>query len=372
MIRKLTLIILLTVCQPVVNAQSGTTPDLFAGFQGSYGFIIPHSKSIEPISHTKPYGFEINLNRIHISENERQIFNANWSSGIQAGYFSFQNPEVLGSAFTLTFYTEPVVAFGKRLQFTIRTGTGLSYHTKIYDEISNPSALFFSTRVSFPMFVSARFKYKTGNHVYITLTGCYNHISNGGFKLPNKGMNFPMLAGGLEYFPKKIPVLEHVISEPGIMERSIKFILQLISSVKLIGASGNYPEKYVFVYGMNARIAKPLTRVYTLSGGVEAIFDGYIKETIKREESGLDYKRLSVTAGQDFVFGKLHFSQHFGYYLYSPYKAKKPVYQKYELTYNMSHHILAGVFLKAHLQDAELMGISLSWEIGNRQQVTGN
>lgn len=370
--RKLNLLILLSVSQLVVSAQSDTIPSLFTGFQANYGFIIPHSKSIEPISHTNPYGFEISLNRLYASGKKRAVFNANWSSGIQAGYFNFQNPEVLGSALTLAFYAEPVVAFSERLQFTIRTGTGISYHSKIYDEISNPTNLFFSTRISFPLFVNVRFKYRAGDYVYITLTGCYNHISNGGFKLPNKGMNFPTLAGGLEYYPHEIPVLEQVITQKYKPEPGVKWILQFITTVKVLGESGVFPEKYVFVYGMHARVAKPLTRIYSLNAGVEAILDGYVKETIRREDSGIDYKRLALSAGQDFTFGKLLFSQHFGFYVYSPYKARKPVYQKYELAYKVTPHILAGVFLKAHLQDAELMGISVSYECGNRRLATGN
>jgi hypothetical protein len=366
MIRKLALIILFSVCQPAVNAQSDTIPRLFAGFQANYGFIIPHAPSIKPISHTKPYGFEISLNRLHTSDKKQEVFNANWSSGIQAGYFNFQNPEIIGSAFILTFYTEPVVAFSDRLQFTIRTGTGFSYHTKVYDEITNPSDYFFSTRISFPLYVNLRLKYRTGNHSYLTLTGCYNHISNGGFKLPNKGMNFPTLAAGLEYYPAEIPVLQRVISpEQSKPEPGLNWILQFQSTVKLIGKSGVFPEKYVFVYGIHGRAAKPLTSTYSLNAGFEAIFDGYIKETIDREDSGIDYKRLALTAGQDFMFGKLLFSQHLGFYVYSPYKARKPVYQKYELAFKVTPHILAGVYLKAHLQVAELMGISVSWATGN-------
>lgn len=372
MMRKTYLILVLFSCRVFAAAQQDTSDLYFTGLQANYGFIIPHSKSIAPVSHTNPYGFEISLNRLHASGKKTEVFNANWSTGIQAGYFNFQNPEVLGSAFALTVYSEPVVTFSNRFQFTIRTGTGLSNHTKIYNEISNPTNLFFSTRISFPLFVNVRLKYHTGDHVYITLTGCYNHISNGGFRLPNKGMNFPTLAGGMEYYPHEIPVLKQVITRKYKPEPGVKWILQAITTVKVLGESGVFPEQYVFVYGIHTRIARPLTRIYSLTGGVEAIFDGYVKETIRREDSGFDYKRLALTAGQDFTFGKLLFSQHLGFYVYSPYKARKPVYQKYELTYKVSSCFLAGVFLKAHLQDAELMGVSVSWEFSSRRPEISN
>ena len=113
------------------------------------------------------------------------------SAGIQAGYLNFQNPDVLGSAFELTFFAEPIITHRRNFMFSIRGGTGISYHTKYYDKLENPSNLFFSTRFAFPLFIGARFKYRIADHTYITLSGCYNHISNGGFKQPNKGMNFP-------------------------------------------------------------------------------------------------------------------------------------------------------------------------------------
>ena len=38
----------------------------------------------------------------------------------------------------------------------------------------------------------------------LTASGNYNHISNGGLKQPNKGINYPTLALGLDYIPNPI------------------------------------------------------------------------------------------------------------------------------------------------------------------------
>jgi hypothetical protein len=347
--------------------QADTIPDLFTGVQANYGFIIPHSASIASISDTKPYGFEISLNKLHTSFNRWKVYNAYWISGVQAGYFNFQNPDIVGNAFALTIYTEPVIAFSQRIFFTIRTGIGISYHTKFYDEVENPSNQFFATKINFPLYLDLRLKYKLGDHFFITLSGCYNHISNGGFKQPNKGMNFPTVALGAEYYYKNIPVLSHNFSsklkvpKPGIFG-----VIQCISTFQVLSKSDTFPEKKVFVYGFHARAAKQLTRFYSLNAGAEIVFDGYIRETIRRAQSELDYKRCALTVGQDFLFGKVFFSQHLGIYLYSPYKARNPVYQKYELALKIRPHIMAGFYLKAHLQVAEMMGLSVSWLISKK------
>jgi hypothetical protein len=96
-------------------------------------------------------GFEINLNRLNTSFNSWKVFNTFWFSGIQAGYFGFQDPEVLGGAFILTGYAEPVLSHGKKYLFTLRGGAGFSYHTKIHDYEDNPSNQFFALIFNFRM-----------------------------------------------------------------------------------------------------------------------------------------------------------------------------------------------------------------------------
>jgi hypothetical protein len=299
---------------------------------------------------------------LHTSYNQWKVFNAYWISGIQAGYFNYQNPSVIGSAYILTVYAEPVVASGRRILFTVRGGAGFSYHTTVYDEIENPTDFFFSTRINIPLYVDARLKYRLGNHFFLTLSGCYNHISNGGFKLPNKGMNFPTLAAGLEYFPENIPLMSRdFLSDLKVPKPGISAMFQLLSTVKIIEKRDTFPEKSVFAYGFNARIAKQVSKFYSINAGAELILDGYIREAIRRDQSALDYKRFALTAGQDFLLGRAIFTQYLGFYLYSPYRARNSVYQKYELGYRINNHLLAGVFCKAHLQVAELMGVSVTW-----------
>lgn len=102
------------------------------------------------------------------------------------------------------------------------------------------------------------------------------------------------------------------------------------------------------------------------------IFDDYIRETIKREQTGLDYKRFAITAGQDFLLGEVIFTQYLGFYIYSPYKARNSIYQKYELAYKFKPNLMAGVYLKAHLQVAEMMGLSFSYFLfKNKKTVLG-
>jgi hypothetical protein len=361
MICKPALFILLFLIPPVCFAVTDTLPYFHTGIQVHYGFILPHSTAIETVSHTKPFGFEISRNKLNTSFKSWKVFNAFWISGVQVRYFNFQDPKVLGGEFDVTLFAEPILSYGEKYLLSVRGGAGLSYHTKIYDPVDNPSNQFFCTRISFPLYLNVRYKYRISDNIYLSLSGCYNHISNGGFKQPNYGMNFPTLALGLEYFDRPIPVLKNTFSsDQKVTKPGIFLILQALSGYKVIDKTDIYPEKATFAYGFHARAAKQIKTYYSLNVGAEIIFDGYIKETVRRENSNVDFKRFALTAGQDFILGKVIFTQYLGFYIYSPYKAKNTVYQKYELAYIIHKNIMAGVYLKAHTSDAELMGFSLN------------
>lgn len=333
------------------------------GVHGHYGFIIPHADEISAVSGTNPAGLEFNFNRINTSQTSWSVFSSFWFSGVNTGYYNFANPGVTGGAFYLTAYAEPVIFRHGNFFFTVRGGAGLSYHTRVYDTISNPANKFFATRISFPVYVSARFNYKISPHTLITLAGNYNHISNGGIKQPNFGMNFPTASLGFYYYPGLFPGLQGDFRSERETERKVSVTGQLLSAYRVVDESEEYPEKGALAVGFHLRATKQLTGYYSLNAGAELIIDGAIKEKIRRETGNLDHKRAALTAGQDFYFGKVAFTQYFGFYVYSPYKAFRNIYQKYELSYRFSPAISAGAFLKAHLYVAELMGfhVSYSW-----------
>ena len=181
-------------------------------------------------------------------------------------------------------------------------------------------------------------------------------------------MNFPTLAFGVERFHKAVPDLNHnYATEPAAIKSGVSLFIQSILTVKILEEEGVFSEKTLFIYGFHFIVSKQLRTYYALNLGSEMIFDGYIRETIRREKTDLDYKRIALTAGQDFLLGKVIFSQYLGFYVYSPYKARNPIYQKYQLAYKFTPFLIAGIYMKAHMQVADMMGISLSYVIHKRR-----
>jgi hypothetical protein len=353
----------LALISSVCSLRADTIPLVFKSFKLHYGFIIPHSSSIRDVSFTNPVGVELNIGKLHTSFRDWQVFNNFWASGIKGRYFNFQFPDVLGSVFDFSAFAGPLVSNGRNHQFIVAGGAGISYHTKIYHPEENPLNQFFSTRISFPLYIDALFKYRISQRSYVTLAGSYNHISNGGVRQPNFGMNYPTISLGIERFNHGMSDLDYNYKEINqVRNRDVSVIIQGLSSYRVIDATDNLPEKGFIVYGVHMRASKPLGSIYSLNTGAEFIVDGYIRELIRREGTDYDHKRFALTLGQDFTFGKILFVQHLGIYLYSPYEARNKVYQKYELAYKTRGRLLYSVFLKAHVYVAELIGVGINYQ----------
>ena len=346
--------LLLNFSLPAQKADSSVYS--FLGFQAHYGFIIPHSLAIEPVSHTNPFGFEMSINKLNTSFGSWKIFHHYNIAGIQCGYYNFQNPEIVGNVFSLTLFTEPIINYSDKYIFSLKAGAGISYQTKIYDPGTNEMNQFFSTSIAFPLYIRARFKYMIQRKTFITLSGSYNHISNGAIKTPNYGINFPTVSLGIEYFQKPIPQLGRIYIDERKKKVSDHYII--------IQASAGYKEVYgepVYAVGLHSRYTRQIRTRYALNAGAEIILDGGEKRLMEIRDPGHDYKRIAITAGQDFLFGKVIFTQYFGFYVYSPFEAESFVYQKYELSYKFHQKIFAGIFLQAYTSHAVLSGLSINY-----------
>jgi hypothetical protein len=345
----------------IFSQKSDSSVYSFLGFQAHYGFIIPHSPAIEPVSHTNPFGFELSINKLKTSFESWKVFNHYNISGIQAGYFNFQNPEIVGSAYILTVFTEPILSHGNRFLFSIKGGAGISYLTKIYDPETNQTNMFFSSHLGFPLYLRARLRCRISDKTYLTLSGSYNHISNGAVKIPNYGINFPTVSIGIEYFQKPLPQLNNVYTPERHKKMSDQYlVIQALTGYKYVYGGPTY------AFGLHTRFTRQIRPKYALNGGAEIILNGGVKKMIEIEDLDLDYKRVALTVGQDFIFGKVILTQYFGFYIYAPYKAESFVYEKYELSYSFSRHIITGVFLQAYASHAELLGLSFNYVIRKR------
>lgn len=349
-----------TICTMLAQDSLKRNP-VVVGIRTHYGFIIPHSRAIAAISNSNPFGIELNINKLLIKSTSWQKCYCESQAGLSLSYFNFNQPTILGNAFSGAVYFEPFIAARKKIFYSVRGSLGLSYLSRVYDVQNNPENQFFSMPVSFLLGVTFNAYYRLNNHTLLNLALNYNHISNGGFKQPNKGMNFPTIGLGIDYSWQfmSIPSRANFVKPP--INKLLRKQIWAFGSLKTVNEPDSLPSQHAAIYGFAANVGKQIGRYHALNIGAEFTADGFAKITIARQKQNKDYHQLTVFAGHELLLGKFIFSQQIGVYLYNPFHSTDVIYQRYGLAYQLYKHLLIGATLKAHRQTADVFDIRVGW-----------
>lgn len=344
-----------------VQADSAIIQPLVFSARTHYGFILPHSEEIRSISFSRPRGIEAEISRQLLKRQYWQYCSCYPRIGISAGYFSFDNPAILGSAWSVTAFVEPFMSAPSRLNLSYRMGAGVSYLTRVYHPIENPLNLFYSTPISFNLLMNVSINYRLTPQITLRLHGNFNHISNGGLKEPNKGINFPTAGIALDYLmqPMVFPTFEQSDWRKECTKRW-NYRAAVFSTAKT--AERNDSQRY-WIVGATTGGTRRVGRISALSLAAEVIVDYSLRERLWRyepERSHL-FTRAAILVGHEILLGRFGFAQQLGIYFYAPVKALHPVYQRYELTYKTPSGIFFGMSLKAHTRTADFMDLRVGY-----------
>ncbi len=345
MIRTCFLILLyLFITTLSLQGQDDNNPVSLA-LKPQYGLILPHSSKVEHLTHTNPFGVELECAWLMLKEKNWRQCNCYSKTGVSFLYVNYNNPAIVGSSYNLIGFAEPFLIRTKNFLLSSRMGVGVSFLDHIYDELDNPENTFFSTPVSFIAHIDLNSYFKLTQQLSLMVYAKYNHISNGGIKQPNYGMNFPMFGVGINYYPSEKIIFPERIKQ----EFSPKMFYNLYSfgMIKKIKEDANYPETTTFNFGLYGLIGRTVSVLNGFSLGAEYFYDAGAKEEISRAGLKDDFQKISALIGHHLLFGKFDFSQYWGTYIYAPDRTKN-FYQRYSLNYQFYNHFVAGVTLKAH------------------------
>lgn len=345
--------------QAQIDSISQTRTPIALGLRGHYGFIIPHSDVIKEQANSNPWGFELDAALHLISEKSWKNFTSFPRVGATLSYINFNNPEVLGSAINLGAYFEPIIAVRNRLNFSFRLGLGISYLNRVYDVETNPENQFYSSPISFLLFVNGMINYRIRPHLQARAGFFYNHISNGGIKQPNKGINFPTASLGIEYILNPYDFRARVKEDWRLLyPERFKIKMALFGTAKTLN---NEDNRRFGIIGTTVYGSYVVGRMSALTAGLEWVVDYSLREKLRRENLGNDFQKGSLNIGHDLLLGKFIFSQQVGLYLYRDFFDKPFYYQRYGLSYQINPHLFAGLQLKAHGDVADFMDFRVGY-----------
>jgi len=348
------------LAQPA-NSEDVNSP-MYVGAKLHYGFIIPHADDLRKISDSNIWGIQVDFSKLNTSFRSWSNCNCYSRLGVSFNFYDYRNPEVLGHSYNLAFFFEPYFNFKGRSRFSMRVGMGLSYLDNVYDESSNPENLFFGSKISGILLVNLNYNYLIKESYQLNFSLNYNHISNAGLKMPNKGMNFPTASIGLDYIIKPVK-LEPQEKVSGIRKKIILGYGRVFWSIRSVDADSIYSDKDKLMIGIEAGIIKGLSNINGLLAGLEFSYDGSFQEISNRLKENYAPFVLSIHLGNAFVIGRITFTQQMAYYLYKPFPStSKSFFQRYGIYYRIGKMASVGFSLKAHGHVAEHMDMRLGVE----------
>lgn len=308
---------------------------------------------------SKPWGVALEGGRVLKTARAWSSCNCFTKVGIGATYFNYRNPRELGESYNLTIFGEPYLRFTNNWSLTLRGEVGVSYLTRVYHEVTNPNNLFFSTPISFLGLASLTLDYRFREDAVVRLAANYNHISNGGRRSPNKGMNFPTVSLGIEkhFGHQKFPTYP---KQTGLRKRNWYRYVYLSGSRQTIEADSLYRRTGHLNLGVEAGFMRPVSSINAFLGGFDLYYHGARVEAGRRQNEEIVPLHGSLTLGHALVFGKFSFTQQAGYHLYQPdILVDKLFFQRYALYYQLGKWLTAGVSLRAHGHVADHMDVRI-------------
>jgi hypothetical protein len=339
-----------------VNKATSAPPLL--GFESGLSFIIPHSTAIASISSYYPLLFQLSYSKLHTSQKAWEACYCTPKTGLIGGFHHYRNRQLLGTGSSLMGFVEPYFGFHRKLFWGFRLATGPVYLSAVYDSISNPDNLFFSSRLSLLMQVGLSLGLRISQFSSVTIGVFYNHISNGGLKEPNKGMNYPAIQVGLQHMLYPAPeFLQYERRRSWKNEKPITWVLSLLYTSR---ATGDIYEKRLPVYGLDAAVHWRHGFLAEMRGGVEWVADEKRSAQAQKEGWSLSPHHAAVHVGEYLMAGKFSLGLAIGVYVWQRNPFIDPVYQRYQLGYRPFKFLQLSVSLRAHRSVADFADLRCS------------
>jgi hypothetical protein len=326
-----------------------------------YGFIFAHSEAVENTAGSNPYGLEIELIKQKVDVSTFQLCNCYPVKGWSFSYFNFDNA-VLGNGFTAAYFLEPAYRLSSKTQFRFRGSAGFSYLTNPYHPLHNPDNMSYSSILSGFLQLGAGVSYQVSRQWLIQIGGQYQHVSNGGLKEPNKGINWPTASAGVTYFnrPYNLPSYRRSLDRT-LAQRKPYVEAGLFFSAKQGSQPGGRTPRTPLL-GLLAQVEKPVSGTNALNTGLEVYYDNALKQSLHRDSIDGSPLRVGFLAGHNFLLGKFLFSQQLGVYLFKRAPYYDRIYHRWTMRYQINKHWIAGIGLNAHRHIADFIDLRLMYK----------
>lgn len=342
------------------------TNNLHAEVKAYYGFVYAHTLPLEIFNSHLP-AFEVNIIKETYGVHKWERMYNYPLVGVALWYSTLGKSPYLGDAYALfPFINFPLVKNDK-LYVGFRFGLGLGYLTKHFDRLENYKNLAIGGHFNAAVNLMFELRYPVGEWVTLSSGLCLQHFSNGALKLPNYGINLPLLNVGVAYrLDRKNRIIGDRFIAPtepysAILRKKMEFN---------VGAMVGYKNMQQ-VYGENFFVfhlyENTFFRIGDKSKGGFGLDLSYDQSHVKKlEMSGsvvttpFAILRPGINGAYALNFSRFNFIVNLGYYLGGQETSNGPLYEKLSLQYNFTKSFFGNVMLKVHWGRADYIG----WGVG--------
>jgi len=337
--------------------QKTRIPVYQAGIQG--GFIFAHSVDVQNTNGARPRGVELAAGQWR---SDSLLWNTCRCTALQTatvGYHHFDT-DILGRALSVSYSLEPVFRISYRSSVSLRSVAGLAYLSHPFHPQTNPTNQSYSMPVSAHLAVGVGYWWKVNNYWQVGAHVLYQHVSNGGTRQPNRGINWP--TAGLTVSRSLLPrnATSFLRAEAELSDKT-RWDVTLFGLSKRVGGQADGNSLRFLVAGASLQAARQVGRINNMTGGVELMWDDAVANQMRLEGVEKDPWRVAVAAGHEFVLGRFLFSQQVGVYLHQPGRYFDPVYHRWGLAYRITPHWMTGVNMKAHRHVADFTDFRVTY-----------
>ena len=380
--RLLALFIVFISINIIVNAQTDAL--LRLNKQHVYGLayhdatILVHTKQVENTRGASPKGVAFEISTLHSGSDTYKRWGFYSRNGVILSYFNFNTP-ILGSTYGAAYFLEPIFKLGNKAELRVKAAMGIGYLTNANPNLKDSSA---TANFNYGSNLNAYLQVSVGASVHFTqhvsgyISGNFNHNSNAGFAIPNRGVNYPSLSIGVLYNAKNNSLLTYkrVKDDSWKNNNSTQYYVGVFDALKDGWTGVGIKYKKQLLVGVTALAAKRVSNVNAVTVSFEAYYDGGLAMTKLTYNDNTSSFFASVLLGNEFFLSKFILSQQLGYHLYKNTDTYNNVYlrninpiknfyQRYGIAYQLTPKYRLGFNFLARLDAADFFDFRLLYRI---------
>ena len=339
------------------------------GFRTDYGSTVVHTPAVKDIGGAKPFGLGFEISKQARDSATYHLCSAFPRVGLQLQYFHYDT-WILGNSAIASYFIQPVYRLNDRVNFFYRASIGVSYSDHPYDTDPLKDTLNqnYSLRINPYLQLASGLGFRIDKHLSLDVTGTFDHISNGNWKRPNKGLNWITSSVSLLYSPSGsvLPKL-HRVHDNYWKNRPWGYTIGSLLVTKQGWAGSTAAYQRMYAAGGFVEADKQIGRIHGFVVGLQAYYNDLKVDAYAPGQSYSPLKHSSVLAGiyagHEFLLGRVIISQVMGLYITPHYGEYTNLFHQHSLRYLIDKHWQVGFCLKAHADAADFTGINLLYRL---------